>query len=81
MYVHSTYHFGLEGRLYLPVFEAFPVDTSEEGVFSDVPLSLSAATQTLGWVLGHQLLIVRNKMKDTELEQRHKLYSDPESQW
>lgn len=57
MYVDRTYHFGLEGWLYLPVLKAFPVNTSEEGMFSDVPLSLSAAAQTLGWVLGHQLFI------------------------
>lgn len=69
--MHSTYHFGLEGRLYLPVLEALPVDASEEGVFSDVPLSLRAAAQTLGRVLGHQLLMVGNKKENTVLEQRH----------
>lgn len=47
-------HFGLEGRLYLPILEAFPVNASEESVFSDVPLSLRATAQTLGRVLGHQ---------------------------
>lgn len=62
--VHRAYHFGLKGRLYLPVLEAFPVDTSEEGMFSDVPFSLRATAKTLGWVLGHQLLIVRNKKED-----------------
>ena len=47
VYEQRTYHFGLEGRLYLPVLKAFPVDTSEEGVFSDVPLSFKAAAETL----------------------------------
>lgn len=63
MHVHGTYHFRLEGWLDLPVLKAFPIDTSEEGVFSDVPLSFRAASQTLGWVFGHQL--VRN---NTEVE-------------
>ena len=64
--MHSTYHFGLEGWLYLPVRKAFPIDASEEGMFSDVPLSLWAAAQTLGRVFGHQLLIERNKKEDTK---------------
>lgn len=73
VYERSTHHFGLEGRLYLPVLQALPVDASEEGVFSDVPLSLGAAAQTLGWVLGHQLLVGRNKKEDAELEQGESL--------
>lgn len=50
-----TYHFGLEGRLDLPVLQFLPVDPPEEGVFTHVPLSLGPATQPLAWMLGHQL--------------------------
>lgn len=60
-----TYHFGFERRLYLPVLQAFPVDASEEDVVSDVPLSLLAAAQALGWKLGHQLLKMRDKYGKT----------------
>lgn len=60
---NTTYQFGLEWWLYLFVLKAFPVNASEEGVFSNIPLSLRAAAQTLGWMLGHQLLIVRKKKK------------------
>lgn len=70
--MNDTYHFGLEWRLYLPVLKAFPVDTSEEGVFLDVPLSLRAAAQTLGRVLGHQLLIVRNKEEQRGYDDSHR---------
>lgn len=48
-----SHHFGFEGRLYLPVLEAFPVNTSEEGMFSDVSLSLKSTAKTLGRMLGH----------------------------
>lgn len=68
--IFRTYHFGLEGRLNLPVCEAFPVDASEEGMVSDVPLSLTTAAQTLGWMLGHQLLNVRNKDENMDLSHR-----------
>lgn len=64
VHVNTTYHFGFEGWLYLPVLEAFPVDTSEKGMFSDVPRSLRATAQSLGWMLGHQLLIDRNKTEE-----------------
>lgn len=47
VFLHSTYHFGLEGRLDLPVLEALPVDASEEGLLPDVPLPLRAAAQAL----------------------------------
>lgn len=63
----ATYHFGLERRLYLLVLQAFPVDASEEGVLSDVPLSLRPAAQTFGWVLGHQLLVARETQRRSGL--------------
>ncbi|KAG7223696.1 hypothetical protein INR49_015421 [Caranx melampygus] len=53
--------------LYLPVREAFPVDASEEGMFSDVPLSLKTAAQTFGWVLGHQLLKTQDTRETTKM--------------
>lgn len=63
LYVRSSYHFGFERRLNLSVLQTFPVDASEEGVFSDVPLALGAAAQTLGRVFGHQLLGGRNRKR------------------
>lgn len=65
----GTYQFGLEWRLYFLVLKAFPVDTSEEGMLSDVSLSLQAAAQALGRVLGHQLLTMRNRDENMALEQ------------
>lgn len=59
----KTYHFRLKGGLYLSVLETFPIDASEEGVFSDVPLSLSATAQTFGWVFSHQLLMATHTHK------------------
>lgn len=50
-----THHFGLEGRLDLPVLQLLPVDPPEEGVFAHVPLALGPAAQPLARVLGHQL--------------------------
>lgn len=54
--VNVSYHFRLEGGLNLSVLEAIPINSPEEGMLSDVPLPLRAAAQTLGRVLGHQLL-------------------------
>ena len=48
--------FGFEGGLDLTVGEALPVDASEEGMLPDVPLAFLPAAQTLGRVLGHQLV-------------------------
>lgn len=53
--VSSTYSFGLEWWLHLLVFQFFPVDVAEEGVFLDVSLALGAAAQTLTWMFGHEL--------------------------
>lgn len=50
-----THHFGLEGRLDLPVLEFLPVDPPEEGVLPHVPFPLGPATQPLAGVFGHQL--------------------------
>lgn len=50
-----THHFGLEGRLDLPVLQLLPVDPAEEGVLPHVPLALGPTAQPLGGVLGHQL--------------------------
>lgn len=32
-----TYHFGLKGRLHLPILQQGPVDSLEKGVTPDVP--------------------------------------------
>lgn len=66
----KTYHFRLKGGLYLSVLETFPIDASEEGVFSDVPLSLSATAQTFGWVFSHQLLMATHTHKKNTVRLR-----------
>lgn len=58
-----THHFGLERWLDLPVLQFFPVDPPEEGVLSDIPLSLGPAAQPLGGVFGHEL--ERKRRKDS----------------
>lgn len=58
-----THHFGLEGRLDLPVLEFLPVDPPEEGMFPHVPLPLWPATQPLAWVFGHQLESSRKRVR------------------
>lgn len=51
----QTHHFRLEGRLDLPALQLLPVDSSEEGMFSNIPLTLRPTAQPLARVLGHQL--------------------------
>lgn len=57
----GTHHFGLERWLDLPVLQFFPVDPPEEGVLSDIPLSLRPTAQPLGRVFGHKLERKRQK--------------------
>lgn len=52
------------------MLKALPVDASEEGVLSDVPLALKAAAQTLGRMFGHQLHIERNTKEKMAVDQR-----------
>lgn len=52
----STHHFGFKWWLDLSVGQALPVDASEEGLLSDVSLTLQATAETLWGVLGHQLV-------------------------
>lgn len=64
-----THHFGLEGRLDLPVLQLLPVDPPEEGVFAHVSLALGPAAQPLARVLGHQLEGRREgRMRDLGLQ-------------
>ena len=58
-----TYHFGFKRRLDLFVCQPFPVDASEEGLLPDVHLTFWAAAETLGWMLGHQLVTTRSETR------------------
>lgn len=55
-----TYYFGFKRRLDLFVCQPFPVNASEEGLLPDVHLTFWATAETLGWMLGHQLVTTRS---------------------
>lgn len=50
-----SYHFRFEWRLYFSVFQAFPVNPTEESMFTNISLPFWAAAQTLWRVFCHQL--------------------------